>query len=124
MTHGSGSGFEGELKTREAPQQALTARFRGQGRERVVLDRRRAARQARRVCAGICGLIALVAVVVTGIRLGQGSGAGAWTVLYLAGGVVSGCGVVLARFGRTRWALAAMCVGAGVATLGDGPMFG
>ncbi|MFJ9178744.1 hypothetical protein [Streptomyces sp. NPDC102360] len=118
MTYGSES--DEQLK---APM-TLKARFRGQGRERLVVDRRRAARQARRVSGGISALVALVAIVLTGVRLGQGSEAGAWTVLYLAGGVVSGCGVLLARFGRTRWAFAAICVGAAVAALGDGPMFG
>ncbi|MFI5657878.1 hypothetical protein [Streptomyces sp. NPDC051684] len=118
MTYGS------ELDERLKAPKTLKTRFQGQGRQRLVTDRRRAARQARRVAAGVSGLVALVAVVVTGVRLGQDSTAGVWTVLYLAGGVVSGCGVLLARFGRTRWAFAAMCVGAGIATLGDGPMFG
>ncbi|MGD6754826.1 hypothetical protein [Streptomyces sp. BH105] len=121
MTYGSE--LDEQLK---APKtlKMLKTRFRGQGQERVVADRRRAARQARRVAAGVSALVALVALVVTGVRLGQDSTAGAWTVLYLAGGAMSGCGVLLARFGRTRWAFAAMCVGAGIATLGDGPMFG
>ncbi|MFZ3567774.1 hypothetical protein ACOKM5_12515 [Streptomyces sp. BH097] len=118
MTYGSGVDEELTMP------QALKARFRGQGRERLVVDRRRAARQARRVSAGVSALVAFVAIALTGIRLAQGSDAGVWTVLYLAGGFVSGCGVVLARFGRTRWAFAAMCAGAGVAMLGDGPMFG
>ncbi|MER5438946.1 hypothetical protein [Streptomyces sp. NPDC002790] len=118
MTYGSES--DEQLK---APR-TLKARFQGQGRQRIVADRRRAARQARRVSAGISALVALVAIALTGVRLGQGSEVGVWTVLYLAGGVVSGCGVLLARFGRTRWAVGAICVGAGVATLGDGPMFG
>ncbi|MHC5260613.1 hypothetical protein ACYSUO_22255 [Streptomyces sp. UC4497] len=118
MTYGSES--DDQLKATRT----LKARFQGQGRQGLVMDRRRAARQARRVSAGISALVALVAIVLTGVRLSQGSEAGVWTALYLAGGVVSGCGVLLARFGRTRWAFAAICVGAGIATLGDGPMFG
>ncbi|MFZ3560221.1 MULTISPECIES: hypothetical protein [unclassified Streptomyces] len=102
----------------------LRSRFRGQGQHGLTMDRRRAARQARRVSAGVSALVALVAIVVTGIRLGQGSEAGPWTALYLTGGFISGCGVLLARLGRTRWAFAAICLGAGVASVGDGPMFG
>ncbi|MFD7297889.1 hypothetical protein ACFV9W_31785 [Streptomyces sp. NPDC059897] len=112
MTHGSE--FDEELRSR----------FRGQGRPGLTMDRPRAARQARRVSAGISALIAFVAIALTGIRLGQGSAPGPWTALYLAGGVISGFGVLLARLGRTRCAFAAICVGAGVAIVGDGPMFG
>ncbi|MGY0491362.1 hypothetical protein [Streptomyces sp. WG-D5] len=112
MTHGSE--WDEELRSR----------FQGQGQPGFPLDRRRAARQARRVSAGISALIALVALALTVVRLGQGSAAGPWTALYLAGGVISGCGVLLARMGRTRWAFAAICLGAGVAMVGDGPMFG
>ncbi|WP_425828825.1 hypothetical protein [Streptomyces fractus] len=118
MTYGSE--YDEQLK---APK-TLKTRFRGQGQQGLVLDRPRAARQARRVSGGISALVALVAIVLTGVRLDQSGEAGAWTVLYLAGGVVSGCGVLLARFGRTRCAFAAICVGAGIAMLGDGPMFG
>lgn len=121
MTYGSE--FDGQLKAPTSPT-SLRTRFQGQGRQKVVADRRRAARQARRVSAGISALTAVVAVAVTGVRLVQGGAAGTWTALYLAGAAISSCGILLARAGRTRWALAAVCVGAGVAALGDGPMFG
>ncbi|MEU6846146.1 hypothetical protein ABZ930_30150 [Streptomyces sp. NPDC046716] len=94
------------------------ARFRSEGRQELAADRRRDARRARRVYATIAAVVALAAVGLTGVRLGQ-DGAGAWTALYLVGGVVGGCGVPLARMGRTRWAFAAICLGAGLASLGD-----
>ncbi|MYT73309.1 MULTISPECIES: hypothetical protein [unclassified Streptomyces] len=97
----------------------LTARFRSQGRQRVAADRRRDAGRARRAHVTIAAAVALVALVLTAVRLGQDGEAGAWTALYLTGGVVAGCGVPLARAGRTRWALAAMCLGAALASLGD-----
>lgn len=107
MTHGTESDED------------LAARFRSRGRRQLTADRRHEARRARRVYTTIAAVVALVAVALTGVRLGQDGGAGAWTVLYLTGAVVACCGVLLARTGRTRWALAAICLGAGLASLGD-----
>ncbi|MFC7308674.1 hypothetical protein ACFQVC_31215 [Streptomyces monticola] len=101
----------------------LRAGFQSQGQSGPTSGRRRDARQARRLYAGLAAVVALVALVLTVVRLAQGGGAGAWTALYVGGGVVSACGVPLARIGRTRWAFAAMCLGAALAMLGDSPMF-
>jgi hypothetical protein len=101
----------------------LRAQFQAQGRPGLVESRRRDARQARRMYAAFAGLVAVTCLVLIVVRLGSGDAVGVWTATYAVGVVVSGSGAVLARNGRTRWAMAVTCIAAAVASLGDSPMF-
>jgi hypothetical protein len=65
------------------------------------------------------GGLCLVAAVV---RLGRGDTVGVWVATYAAGVVVSGLGAVLARSGRTRWALWVTCIAVALASLGENPV--
>ncbi|MFE0257215.1 hypothetical protein [Streptomyces sp. NPDC059010] len=101
----------------------LRAQFQAQGRPGLVENRRRDARQARWTYAAFAGLVAVVCLVLTAMRFGRGDAAGAWVALYALGVALSSWGFVLARIGRTRWALAVTCIGAALAGLGDSPAF-
>ena len=99
----------------------LRARFQGQGRQGLAEGRRRDARRARRTYAAFAGLAAVICLVLTVVRLGKGDSVGVWVVAYGLGAILSAAGAVLARGGRTRWAMAATCVA--LASLGDSPAF-
>jgi hypothetical protein len=70
--------------------------------------------------AGLAAVICLALIVV---RLGRGDGVGVWLATYGLGVVLSGSGAVLARSGRTRWAMVVTCVAVALASLGDSPAF-
>jgi hypothetical protein len=69
------------------------------------------------------GLVAVMCCVLIVVRLGRGDAVGAWVAMYAAGVVISGVGAVLARIGRTRWAMAVTCTAVALASLGDNPAF-
>lgn len=98
---------------------ALRDGFRGEGQAELAAGRARAARRAR----GWLALgVAVMCLVLVGVRLGRGDGVGVWMAFYFGGSVVSGLGFVLAKNGRTRWATAAILVGVGLASFGDNPL--
>ncbi|OAH14359.1 hypothetical protein [Streptomyces jeddahensis] len=101
----------------------LRAQFQARGRPGLAEDRRRDARQARRMYAAFAGMVAVICLVLIVVRLGRGDAMGVWVATYAVGGGVSGVGAVLARSGRTRWALAVTCVAVALASLGDSPTF-
>ena len=86
-------------------------------------SRRRDVAQARWTYAALAGLVAVICLVLTAVRLGRGDAVGVWAAMYAVGAALSGWGFVLARIGRTRWAMAVTCVGAALAGLGDSPAF-
>lgn len=79
--------------------------------------------QARWTYAALAGLVAVVCLVISVVRLGKGDTVGAWVAMYALGVALSGWGFALARIGRTRWAMAVTCIGAALAGLGDSPAF-
>ncbi|MEU9287120.1 hypothetical protein AB0D57_20995 [Streptomyces sp. NPDC048275] len=101
----------------------LRTQFQAQGRLGLVEGRRRDARQARRMYVAFAGLVAVMCLVLIVVRLGRGDAVGVWVVTYAVGVVVSGSGAVLARIGRTRWAMAVACIAVALASLGDNPTF-
>ncbi|MGI5378628.1 hypothetical protein ACQEV2_31135 [Streptomyces sp. CA-251387] len=101
----------------------LRAQFQAQGRPGLVESRRRDVAQARWTYAAFAGLIAFVCLALIVVRLVRGDAVGAWVALYAVGAALSGWGFVLARIGRTRWAMAVSCIGAALAGLGDSPAF-
>lgn len=101
----------------------LRARFQDQGRPGLAEDRGHDARRARGMYAALAGLVAVICLVLIVVRLVGGDALGAWVATYAVGVAVSGWGFVLARIGRTRWAMAVTCVAAALAGLGDSPAF-
>ena len=101
----------------------LRAQFQAQGRPGLVESRRRDARQARRMYGAFAALVAVICLALIVVRLGRGDAAGVWVATYAVSVVVSGAGAVLARIGRTRWAMAVTCIAAAVASVGDSPAF-
>ncbi|MBT2421259.1 hypothetical protein J7F01_33895 [Streptomyces sp. ISL-22] len=101
----------------------LRARFQAQGRPGLEEDRRRDARQARGMYAAFAGLVAVVCLVLIVVRLGGGDALGVWVLTYAVGVALSGWGFVLARIGRTGWAMVVTCIAAALAGLGDSPAF-
>jgi hypothetical protein len=80
-------------------------------------------RQARWMCMAFAGLAAAICLVLTVVRLGRGDGVGVWAAVYGLGVALSSVGAVLARAGRTRWAMATICVALVLAGLGEDPAF-
>ncbi|WP_244187888.1 hypothetical protein [Streptomyces regalis] len=103
----------------------LRSQFQAQGGRGpgLVEERRREARQARGVYAAVAGLVAVVCLVLIGVRLGQGDALGVWIATYAMGAALGGWGFVLARIGHTRWAMMVTCIGGALAGLGDSPAF-
>jgi hypothetical protein len=101
----------------------LRAQFQAQGRPGLAQEQRREARQARGVYAVVAGFVAVVCLVLIGVRLGQGDALGVWTATYAVGVALGGWGFVLARIGHTRWAMMVTCIGGALAGLGDSPAF-
>ncbi|KUM67699.1 hypothetical protein [Streptomyces curacoi] len=101
----------------------LRAQFQAQDRQGLAEDSRRDARQARGVYAVLPGLVAVICLVLTVVRLVGGDVVGAWVALYAVGAALSGWGFVLARIGRTRWAMAVTCIGGALAGIGDSAAF-
>lgn len=101
----------------------LRARFRAQGRADLEEGRQSEARRARGMHVAFAGLVVVVCLGLTVVRLGAGDSAGVWVASYAVGAVLGGLGFLLARGGRTRWALVAICVAVAVASLGDSPAF-
>ncbi|WP_246101703.1 hypothetical protein [Streptomyces cyaneus] len=101
----------------------LRAQFQAQGRPGLAEDRRRGARQARGMYAALAGLVAVICLVLIGVRLGQGDALGVWVATYAVGVALGGWGFVLARIGHTRWAMMVTCIAAALAGLGDSPAF-
>lgn len=101
----------------------LRARFRAQGRADLEEGRRREVRRTRGMHTAFAGLVVVVCLGLTVVRLAAGDAAGVWVASYVVGAVLGGWGFVLARGGRTRWAFAMICVAVVVASLGDGPAF-
>ncbi|MFJ8633087.1 hypothetical protein [Streptomyces sp. NPDC093568] len=99
----------------------LRARFRAQGRAELAEGRERDARRARGLYAALAGLAAVVCLGLIVVRLGGGDAGGVWVASYAVGAVLSGCGYVLARRGRTRWAMVVVCVAVALAGVGDSP---
>ncbi|GHH31635.1 hypothetical protein [Streptomyces lanatus] len=99
----------------------LRARFQAQGRAELAERRERDARRARGMYAALAGLATVVCLGLIVVRLGRGESGGVWVGTYAVGGVLSGCGFVLARRGRTRWAMVVVCVAVALAGLGDSP---
>lgn len=69
------------------------------------------------------GLVAVICLALIVVRLSRGDAVGVWVATYAVGVVASGLGAVLARNGRTRWAMAATCIAVALASLGDNPAF-
>jgi hypothetical protein len=69
--------------------------------------------------AAFAGLVALVCLVLGVVRLVGGDGLGVWAAAYAVGVGLAGRGFVLARSGRTRWAMVVICLGGALAGLGD-----
>lgn len=101
----------------------LRAQFQTQGRLGLAAERRRDVRQARGRYAAFAGLVAVVCLVLIGVRLGQGDALGVWVATYAVGVALGGWGFVLARIGHTRWAMMVACIAAALAGLGDSPAF-
>ncbi|MFH8697587.1 hypothetical protein ACWGKK_28035 [Streptomyces chartreusis] len=101
----------------------LRERFRAQGRADLEVGRRRDARRARGMHVAFAGLVVVVCIGLTVVRLGAGDAAGVWVASYAVGAVLGGLGFLLARGGRTRWAVVVICVAVAVASLGDSPAF-
>ncbi|GAA3582904.1 hypothetical protein [Streptomyces osmaniensis] len=101
----------------------LRERFRAQGRADLEEARRRDARRARGMHVAFAGLVVVVCLGLTVVRLGAGDAAGVWVASYAVGAVLGGLGFLLARGGRTRWAVVVICVAVAVASLGDSPAF-
>ncbi|MFF0733926.1 hypothetical protein ACFYVK_20150 [Streptomyces chartreusis] len=101
----------------------LRARFRAQGRADLEGGRRREARRARGMHVAFAGLVVVVCLGLTVVRLGAGDAAGVWVASYAVGAVLGGLGFLLARGGRTRWAVVVIGVAVAVASLGDSPAF-
>ncbi|MDF3140174.1 MULTISPECIES: hypothetical protein [unclassified Streptomyces] len=101
----------------------LRAQFEAQGRPGLAEGRRRDARQARGMYAALAGLVAVVCLVLIGVRLGQGDALGVWVATYAMGVALGGWGFVLARIGHTRWAMMVTCIAGVLAGLGDSPAF-
>ncbi|MGN9761233.1 hypothetical protein [Streptomyces sp. SD31] len=101
----------------------LRARFQAQGLPEPKEERRREARQARGMYAAFAGAVAVVCLVLIGVRLGQGDALGVWVATYAMGVALGGWGFVLARIGYTRWAMMVTCIGGALAGLGDSPAF-
>ncbi|MFJ1871242.1 hypothetical protein [Streptomyces sp. KS_5] len=101
----------------------LRERFRAQGRADLEVGRRRDARRARGMHVAFAGLVVVVCIGLTVVRLGAGDAAGVWVASYAMGAVLGGLGFLLARGGRTRWAVVVICVAVAVASLGDSPAF-
>ncbi|MFF1319394.1 hypothetical protein ACFVZZ_08145 [Streptomyces chartreusis] len=101
----------------------LRERFRVQGRADLEVGRRRDARRARGRHVAFAGLVVVVCIGLTVVRLGAGDAAGVWVASYAVGAVLGGLGFLLARGGRTRWAVVVICVAVAVASLGDSPAF-
>ncbi len=73
--------------------------------------------------AALAGLVAVICLVLIGVRLGQGDALGVWVATYAVGVALGGWGFVLARIGHTRWAMMVTCIAAALAGLGDSPAF-
>ncbi|WP_251063028.1 MULTISPECIES: hypothetical protein [unclassified Streptomyces] len=73
--------------------------------------------------AAFAGLVAVVCLVLIVVRLGGGDALGVWVLTYAVGVALSGWGFVLARIGRTGWAMVVTCIAAALAGLGDSPAF-
>ncbi|MFI7412255.1 hypothetical protein ACIBU0_26635 [Streptomyces sp. NPDC049627] len=118
-----GTGGQSEYSGSGVSADELRVQFQAQGRPGVVESRQRDATRARWTYAALAGLVAVVCLVLIAVRLGRGDAVGAWAALYAVGVALSGWGFVLARIGRTRWAMAVTCIGAALAGLGDSPAF-
>jgi hypothetical protein len=73
--------------------------------------------------AAFAGLVALICLALTVVRLIQGEAFGVWVATYSMGVALGGWGFVLARIGHTRWAMMVTCIAGALAGLGDSPAF-
>ncbi|MFE5817376.1 hypothetical protein ACFQ6S_28760 [Streptomyces sp. NPDC056479] len=99
----------------------LRARFRAGARAGLAEQREGDERRARGMYAAFAGLAAVVCLGLIVVRLGGGDAGGVWVASYAVGAVLGGCGFVLARRGRTRWAMVVVCVAVALAGIGDSP---
>ncbi|WP_234310597.1 hypothetical protein [Streptomyces sp. NRRL S-474] len=101
----------------------LRTKLQGQGRPELAEQRRREMRRTRAMYAALAGLVAVVCLVMMGVRLGQGDALGVWVATYGVGVALGGWGFVLARMGHTRWAMMVTCIAGALAGIGDSPAF-
>jgi hypothetical protein len=122
MSEGTAGGdSDGRQQGCRVRPEELRWQFQNQGGSALGADRGRVVRQARRMYFLFAVGVAVVCVVLMVVRIAAGDGVGHWLAFY-AGGVAGGAlGAVLARRGRTRWAMAAAMVGVICATSGDNP---
>ncbi|MYW69542.1 hypothetical protein GTY65_36570 [Streptomyces sp. SID8379] len=110
-----------EPMSRQERVERMRARFQDRGRPGIAADSRRDARQTRRIYLPLATAASVICLVLIGVRLQRGDAVGLWLALYAVGALVSGAGALLAKRGHTRWALASVAVGVGLAGLGDAP---
>ena len=99
----------------------LRAAFLEQSRAGLTESKAKQVRTAHRMTMLISVLLGLICAGLLVVRLAQGSPAGLWTVFYALGALLSVPGWLLAKLGRTRWAILTLALGYALAAFGDSP---